>query len=343
MNIEDIKRMGQLYLDVVTEKKKKMDPVGDADADIDNDGDTDNSDEYLAKRRKAISKNVKGEAKDLDTKNAEKELVHDCASHVIHKEHGEGICIPGQHTLVENEDGTATVTHYDVLFNETLVKEVSTDELEIVQESSHMHKGKKKAKEEKISKDLETGKAIKAEAVDDDDDIEEAFSAKEIKMAIGVASDKRYAGGNYTGAVNAIEKIKKGLSKHKQVAAVLKAKNEDAVEEDTVAESAEFQKALSNPRGLTAIKAALHTMWSEAAVSHKGSEETKDTKEKQLKRSKGEADFVKKHKVDTVDGAGVEADRTNAGVQGIKKGKGRPGDAAGGDAAVVKPVKGSVK
>ena len=84
-------------------------------------------------------------------------------------------------------------------------------------------------------------------------------------------------------------------------------------------------------------------MWSEAAVSHNGSEETKDTKEKQLKRSKGEADFVKKHKVDTVDGAGVEADRTNAGVQGIKNGKGRPGDAAGGDAAVVKPVKGSVK
>ena len=105
MNIEDIKRMGQLYLDVVTEKKKKMDPVGDADADIDNDGDTDNSDEYLAKRRKAISKNVKGkgEAKDLDTKNAEKELVHDCASHVIHKEHGEGICIPGQHTLVRTK------------------------------------------------------------------------------------------------------------------------------------------------------------------------------------------------------------------------------------------------
>ena len=45
----------------------------------------------------------------------------------------------------------------------------------------------------------------------------EKFSPKEIKMAIGIASDKRYAGGNMTGAVNAIEKIKKGLSKHKQV------------------------------------------------------------------------------------------------------------------------------
>jgi len=52
------------------------------------------------------------------------------------------------------------------------------------------------------------------------------FSDKEIKMAIGVASDKRYKGGNYTGAVNAIEKIAKGLSDHPQVKAVLKRQNE---------------------------------------------------------------------------------------------------------------------
>jgi len=55
---------------------------------------------------------------------------------------------------------------------------------------------------------------------------QDAFSAKEIKMAIGIASDKRYAQGNMTGAVNAIEKISKGLSNHKQVAAVLKRQNE---------------------------------------------------------------------------------------------------------------------
>jgi len=57
--------------------------------------------------------------------------------------------------------------------------------------------------------------------------VEEGFSPKEIKMAIGIASDKRYKGGNMTGAVNAIEKIKKGLSDHPQVYAVLKRQNED--------------------------------------------------------------------------------------------------------------------
>lgn len=42
-----------------------MDPVGAGDEDIDNDGDSDKSDEYLKKRRKAISKDIK-EASDSE-------------------------------------------------------------------------------------------------------------------------------------------------------------------------------------------------------------------------------------------------------------------------------------
>ena len=69
------------------------------------------------------------------------------------------------------------------------------------------------------------------EAAKKEDELAEAkFSPKEIKMAIGVASDKRYAGGNMTGAVKAIEKMKKGLSGHPQVAAVLKRQNENITE-----------------------------------------------------------------------------------------------------------------
>ena len=69
------------------------------------------------------------------------------------------------------------------------------------------------------------------EAAKKEDEIAEAkFSPKEIKMAIGVASDDRYAGGNMTGAVKAIDKIKKGLSGHPQVAAVLKRQNENITE-----------------------------------------------------------------------------------------------------------------
>ena len=61
--------------------------------------------------------------------------------------------------------------------------------------------------------------------------VREGFSPKLIKQAIGIASDKRYAGGNMSGAVDAIEKLQKGLSDHPQVMAVLKRQNE-AVELD---------------------------------------------------------------------------------------------------------------
>lgn len=53
------------------------------------------------------------------------------------------------------------------------------------------------------------------------------FDPKQVKVAIGIASDKRYAGGNMTGAVKQIEKIAKGLSDHPQVAAVLRRQNEE--------------------------------------------------------------------------------------------------------------------
>jgi hypothetical protein len=52
------------------------------------------------------------------------------------------------------------------------------------------------------------------------------FSSQQIKMAYGIANDKRYKGGNYSGAVSAIEKIAKGLSLHPDVQNVLKRTNE---------------------------------------------------------------------------------------------------------------------
>jgi hypothetical protein len=45
-------------------------------------------------------------------------------------------------------------------------------------------------------------------------------------MAVGIASDPRHKGGDYSGAHKKIEKIAKGLASHPQVAAVLKKQNE---------------------------------------------------------------------------------------------------------------------
>ena len=61
MDKKEIAAIWQAYLDVQEGKGKKkeaLDPVGKEDGDIDNDGDKDSSDEYLAKRRKAVGKAI---------------------------------------------------------------------------------------------------------------------------------------------------------------------------------------------------------------------------------------------------------------------------------------------
>ena len=62
-----------------------------------------------------------------------------------------------------------------------------------------------------------------------EDDKQQA-SDKEVKMAKGVAFDKRYKDGNYSGAYKTINKIKPGLSDHPDVADALRRANEDAGE-----------------------------------------------------------------------------------------------------------------
>ena len=95
--------------------------------------------------------------------------------------------------------------------DEPVIKKV----IDMLKKASGAHAGQ--------AKDLE-------KAMTEETELDEGFSPKQIKMAIGIASDPRYKGGNYTGAFNAIEKIKKGLASHPQVAAVLKRQNEDRVE-----------------------------------------------------------------------------------------------------------------
>tara|TARA_B100001564_G_C20156823_1_gene453540 strand:+ start:107 stop:538 length:432 start_codon:yes stop_codon:yes gene_type:complete len=107
--------------------KKKLDPVGKEDKDIDNDGDHDKSDKYLLNRRKTV-------AKKLGKKT------HICAKYVEHAEYGVCETIPEAHDLVEQEDGTWKVFHYNIKDEEgNLYENVSIDDLEIIVEGSHVH------------------------------------------------------------------------------------------------------------------------------------------------------------------------------------------------------------
>ena len=82
----------------------------------------------------------------------------------------------------------------------------------------------------------------------------------QVKQAIGIASDKRYKGGNMTGAVNAIEKMRKGLSDHPQVKAVLKRQNEETERLD------EYGNPAATPDRLAMIRRAADRVQSGAAA-----------------------------------------------------------------------------
>jgi hypothetical protein len=57
-------------------------------------------------------------------------------------------------------------------------------------------------------------------------DLDETITSKHLKMAKGIAYDKRYVQGNYSGAAKAMEKVKKGLSNHPEALKHLKHANE---------------------------------------------------------------------------------------------------------------------
>jgi len=107
--------------------KKKLDPVGKEDSDIDNDGDRDDNDKYLLNRRKKITKKLG-------------KKTHLCAKYVEHTEYGLCATVPEAHDLVEQEDGSWEVFHYD-LKDESgkLYEKVSVNDLEIVVEEEHNH------------------------------------------------------------------------------------------------------------------------------------------------------------------------------------------------------------
>ena len=62
---EDIGHVLNRYYEI----DEALDPVGKEDGDIDNDGDKDSSDEYLKKRRDAVSKAMKDESLDPDNRD----------------------------------------------------------------------------------------------------------------------------------------------------------------------------------------------------------------------------------------------------------------------------------
>jgi hypothetical protein len=156
-------------LDPVDQKALKGKHSDRKDKDIDNDGDVDSSDEYLHKRRKAVSKAMKEGVEDNPANTQ-----HLCAKNVVHESWGEGSCIPTMHA---DPDEEGNVAWYDVMFDHGIEEQVSIEELKVTKAESHMHSSKKKIKESDDEDDEDD------EDDDDDDSDEDEKNGKKKKVS----------------------------------------------------------------------------------------------------------------------------------------------------------------
>jgi hypothetical protein len=133
-------------------------------------------------------------------------------------------------------DESALVELYNnISDNEAVYNEESSNILVKTEETKEIIADAEKLEQEVIAeKEKEETKA--QEVVQEYNDKEEKYSDTQIKQAFGILNDPRYKGGDYTGAVNTIEKLAKGLSNHPSVANALKRANEELTTELAPAE-----------------------------------------------------------------------------------------------------------
>ena len=152
-------------------------------------------------------------------------------------------------------DESALVELYNnISDNEAVYNEESSNILVKTEETKEIIADAEKLEQEVIAeKEKEETKA--QEVVQEYNDKEEKYSDTQIKQAFGILNDPRYKGGDYTGAVNTIEKLAKGLSNHPSVANALKKANEEITTElapaEVSADEASGYQGETEPRELT--------------------------------------------------------------------------------------------
>ena len=151
MKTQDIKNIARA-MQQVAEKLSG----GQHKLDKDKDGDIDGKD-FAMMRKKKNEKVTTAAGQEVD-----KPIKHDCATHVEHAEWGEGQPISGMHTIVETTEGEGYVTHYDVMFEHGIEKDVSVDDLKILAESSHGHSINASKKKKMAEDEVEVNPTLKS-------------------------------------------------------------------------------------------------------------------------------------------------------------------------------------
>ena len=138
--------------DLKGDQKKKFFDYIDANWEGDNEkaeGAMSQVREYKIQSMKAALAKVWGLGEGLEDSPNPANKQHLCAKNVVHEEWGSGNCVPTQHA---NPDEEGNIAWYDVMFEHGIEKEVSADNLKIIEEEMHSHSSsydpKKKMKKE---------------------------------------------------------------------------------------------------------------------------------------------------------------------------------------------------
>ena len=317
-------------------EKKTLDPVDPKelkgkhkdreDGDIDNDGDTDSSDQYLHKKRKAISKAVK-ESDDEEMGNDEpmaKDGMKKCA-----------------------ECGGSTENH-----DQECSKYASSEKGKSVKDESSCGGDTKKVKKEAVRHEDHGYGEIIAES---DEGVDVLFAhgvefnvpAEQLEGVSSAIKTARRMGGNMTGAVKKIDKSKKGMSDNPRVQKALRKANEEVeeVSEKTVAQLDDHvQETYRQAQG--GIRGALSQMWEAAVKAKEGPKGKPDDDIDANLKGKGAKDMAKDADHDSPDvpkGGDDEQGHVDATKAGrvVSQAPARPGDQKTGDKKIVNPVKGA--
>ena len=143
-----------------------------------------------------------------------------------------------------------------------------------------MHSAKNEAKVDELTKAQKKlppalQKAIKKK--EENIDEKKDFTSQQIRQAYGIANDKRYKGGNLTGAVSAIEKIADGLSLHPDVLKVLKRTHEEVqIQKEDKEKVAQLKTKLSKEKDTDALEAEITDLKGQIALLKTHLENTRE-------------------------------------------------------------------
>ena len=275
----------------------------------------------------------KEEAVDLDKANADKAVQHDCATHVEHADWGKGQPISEQHTIVETAPGVGYVTHYDVMFEHGIEKNVAVEDLDILSEMSHGHSKKKNEaiKLRGFGPDHKKASGSSLKKIAGKNEAVDPVDKKELK---GKLKDREDADIDNDGDVDSSDKYL-----HKRRKAISKNTKENGVEMNP---SKKTNKAAQDNVG--AMESVLPPVYARIMEARKHDDKANPSspageglspKAKEMKTKMDSGNTA--DKISNYDELG-HSDAAKAGRVGPKA-KARSGDNMKGDKSIVKPLK----